>query len=167
MKARFQLFHTEYGESVCLIEMDVDLIKPEADIVDPNTCTLRPLKGGGVFTLIPLEADHQVVCLRRVHKAYQKAVTEPAGVPSAVFSRMDALFNAVGLMFDKVEYVLVENKEDLQNLVTPPEDEDYEPKKVKYNILGDMLDQILNKEKEEEAEAEDQEKLVLELDGGE
>jgi broad-specificity NMP kinase len=65
---------------------------------------------------------------------------------------MDALFEAVGVLFDQVEYVLVESKEDMQNLIDPPDDENYEPKKVKHNILGDLLDEITAEAKEEDQE---------------
>lgn len=151
MKVRFQLYHTQYGETVFLVEMDDSLVQPEAEIVDPDTLTLRPLRGGGVFTLIPLEVDHKVAALRRLHQIYTKVTTEPIGVPSGVFSRMDALFEAVGTLFTQVEYVLVESKEDMQNLVDPPED--FEPKKVKHNILGDLLDEITAEAKEQESDS--------------
>lgn len=148
MKVRFQLFHTEYGETVHLVEMDDSLVQPEAGIVDPNTLTLRPLKGGGHWTLIPLDVDHRVAALRRLHQVYHKVTTEAMGVPSGVFARMDALFEAVGTLFDQVEYVVAESKEDVQNLIDPPDD--FEPKRVKHNILGDLLDEITA-----EAESED------------
>jgi hypothetical protein len=152
MKTQFQLFHTQYGETVHLVEMDDSLVQPEADIVDSETLTLRPLRGGGVYTLIPLEVDHRVGALRRLHQVYTKVTTEPIGVPSGMLSRMDALFEAVGVLFDQVEYVLVESKEDMQNLIDPPDDENYEPKKVKHNILGDLLDEITAEAKEEDQE---------------
>jgi hypothetical protein len=132
--------------------MDDSLVQPEADIVDSETLTLRPLRGGGVYTLIPLEVDHRVGALRRLHQVYTKVTTEPIGVPSGMLSRMDALFEAVGVLFDQVEYVLVESKEDMQNLIDPPDDENYEPKKVKHNILGDLLDEITAEAKEEDQE---------------
>jgi hypothetical protein len=152
MKTQFQLFHTQYGETVHLVEMDDSLVQPEADIVDSETLTLRPLRGGGVYTLIPLEVDHRVGALRRLHQVYTKVTTEPIGVPSGMLSRMDALFEAVGVLFDQAEYVLVESKEDMQNLIDPPDDENYEPKKVKHNILGDLLDEITAEAKEEDQE---------------
>lgn len=152
MKVQFQLFHTQFGETINLVEMDDSLVQPEAGIVDPETLTLRPLRGGGVYTLVPLEVDHKVAALRRLHQVYTKVTVEPMGVPSGVFSRMDALFAAVGTLFDQVEYVLVENKQDIQDLIDPPEDGS-EPKKIKHNILGDMLDEITAEATaEEEAE---------------
>lgn len=142
MRQRFQLFNTQFGETVHLVEMDTDLVQPEAGIVDPSSLTLRPLKGGGVWTLIPLEVDHRVAALRRLHKVYNQVTTEPIGVPSGMFTRMDALFDAVGTLFTAVDYVLVESKEDIQFLIDPPDDMEYTPKKIKHNILGDMLDEI-------------------------
>lgn len=153
MKVRFQLYHTQYGETVHLVEMDVDLVRPEAGIVDPETMTLRPLRGGGVWTLIPLEADHRVTCLKRLYQVYTKVTTEPMGVPSGVFARMDALFEAVHALFSTVEYMLVENVDDIQNLLDPPDD--HQPKVIKHNILGDMLDEITEKAKEEEKDFTD------------
>jgi broad-specificity NMP kinase len=40
----------------------------------------------------------------------------------------------------------------MQNLIDPPDDENYEPKKVKHNILGDLLDEITAEAKEEDQE---------------
>lgn len=36
---------------------------------------------------------------------------------------------------------VIENKVDMQNLISPPND--HKPKTVKHNILGDMLDEIV------------------------
>ena len=145
MIERFQLFNIQYGETVHVVEMDTDLCQIEAGIVDPETLTLLPLEGGGVWTLIPLEVDHRVAALRRLHQVYHKVTTEPIGMPSGILSRMDALFEAVGVLFNEVEYKLIENKEDLQALIDPPDDPDYTPKIIRHNILGGMLDEITAK----------------------
>jgi hypothetical protein len=140
MKMYFQLYHTMYHETVHLIEMDASLVEPEFGIVDPDALSLRPLRGGGVFTLVPLEVDHRIAALRRLHRAH-KHVTEPIKAPSDVFSRMDFLFGAVGALFDKIEYILIESAEDMQNLIDPPDQ--YSPKKVAHNVLGDLLDEAI------------------------
>ena len=149
MKQRFQLFNTQYGETVHLVEMDIELVQPEAGIVDPSSLTLRPLKGGGVWTLIPLETDHRTVALRRLHQVYNKVTTEPIGVPSGMFARMDSLFDAVGMLFKSIEYIIVENKGDMQDLINPPNDVDFKPKTIKHNILGDMLDEIITQDEQD------------------
>tara|TARA_R110000868_G_scaffold276064_4_gene535706 strand:+ start:534 stop:983 length:450 start_codon:yes stop_codon:yes gene_type:complete len=140
MKQRFQLFNTQYGETIHVVEMDVDLIQPEAGIVNPDTLTLSPLKNGGVWTLIPIETN-QIAALRRLHKVYMAITTEPIVLPSSMVSRIDSLFEAVSVLFNDVEYVVIESKVDMQNLINPPND--HKPKMVKHNILGDMLDEIV------------------------
>ena len=140
VKQRFQLFNTQYGETIYVVEMDINLIQPEAGIVNPDTLTLSPLKNGRVWTLIPIEAD-RITALRRLHKIYITIITEPIGsIPSRAISRIDSLFEAVGSLFNDVEYVVVENKIDMQNLISPSSG--YKPNVVKHNILGDMLDEI-------------------------
>lgn len=140
MKERFQLYNTQYGETICLIEMDDSLLSEDAGIVDPIKLTLRPLHGGSVYTLIPLEVDHKVAALRNLHSIYEQFSKDPIGTPSGVFTRMDYLYKAVENLFQKIEYRLVESKKDLQDIIDPPDD--YTPKKIMHNILGDLLDEV-------------------------
>lgn len=138
--ARFHLFNTMHGETVANIEMDEELLAEEAGIVDPATLTLRPIKNGGVYTLIPVE-DHTVATLRAVRETYDELVNSPVSLPTGYLSRMDALVSNVGLLFQKIRYVVVKGPEDLSNLINPPKD-GYEPERVEYDILGDLANQI-------------------------
>lgn len=136
IQSRFRVFHIHHNDHIAVVQLDQDLLAPEVGILDHESGTLRPLKGGSVFTLIPVD-DHAVSTLQRVKAVYENITTKPAAYFSTNLQRMDELLDAVRLMFGEVAYTLVESKEDMQNLLTPPKD--YEPKKVKFTVLGDML----------------------------
>jgi hypothetical protein len=136
-KSRFRVYHTLHGDHVAVIEMDEDLLDPAAGIVDPDSLTLRGIKNGGVYTLLPLD-DHTVTTLLRLQEIYKNITTTPAKLFGTAINRMDELILAVGLLFGEVEYVLVETKDDLDKIINPPKG-DYTPKKVKYTVLGDLL----------------------------
>lgn len=138
--ARFHLFNTMHGETVANVEMDAELLAEEAGIIDPVTMTLRPIKNGGVYTLIPIE-DHTVATLRAVRQAYGELVNSPISLPSGYLSRMDSLVANVGLLFKKIKYIVIKGPEDLSKLINPPKEE-YEPETVEYDILGDLASQI-------------------------
>lgn len=141
--ARFALYNAHYGETVHTIEMDEALLDPKAGILHVESMTLRPLKSGANYTLIPME-DHTVQVLRRIRECYERVTKTGCPLYSTWINRMDEMLQVVGLMFDKVEYALVENAEDMQNLLSPPDDE-WQPKKVYHNVLGDLFDQVIAK----------------------
>jgi hypothetical protein len=139
-KQRFRVFNITHGDHIAVVEMEEELLEKfvEEKILHPDTGTLRGIKNGGVYTLLPID-DHTVATLRRVRDVY-KAITEKAAkLFSTACSRQDELILAVGLLFGDIEYKLVENVEDMANIINPPKDPDFEYKKVKYTILGDML----------------------------
>lgn len=138
MKHRFRVFNTHSGDHIAVIEMDEDLLAPEAGILDHKSQTLRPIKNGGVYTLLPID-DHKIATLKRVKEVYENITNKPAKMFSTHISRMDSLIEAVGWLFGEVEYIVVESKADMENVINPPKDPDFEPKKVKYTVLGDML----------------------------
>ena len=133
-KLHFQLFNTMHGETVAIIEMDGELLKAEAGIVDPETATLRPIKNGGIYTLLPMD-DHTIAVLRAVRNSYTTLVGTPSKLLSDYMARLDDLVTTVKLLFDEIEYTLVENAADMDKLINPPKG-DYTPKTVKYDILG-------------------------------
>ena len=135
---QFSLFHTQYGETVDMIEMDEDLLRPEAGIVDVESMTLRPLKGGGNFTIIPAD-DYRVATLKRVHDVHSRVTTTGCNLASQWTNRMDEMLMAVELLFKPIKFKLVENAQDMQNLIDPPDDLDYEPKVIEHNVLDDLL----------------------------
>jgi hypothetical protein len=67
----FQLFNTMHGETIAIIEMDSDLLRPEAKILDPDSLTMRHIKNGGVYTLFPLE-DHLIAILEQLQQNYNR-----------------------------------------------------------------------------------------------
>lgn len=140
---RFSLFHTTYGETIAKIEMNDDLLNPEAGIVDPETLTLRSIKGGGMYTLIPIE-DHTVTTLRRVYEAYRSIKEKPCQLFSVMIGRTDNLIDAVALLFGEIEYIVVESADDIDRIINHRAGDEYEPKKVKHSILGDMLTKVLD-----------------------
>jgi hypothetical protein len=138
-KERFRVFNVAMGDHVAVVEMEESVFKSLLDdkVLDPNQMTLRGLKHGGQYTLIPVD-DHTVATLLRVEEAYKTCTEKPARMFSTTIGRMDNLIEAVGLLFGKVKYTLIENKDDLQMVLTPHKD--HEPKIVEYTVLGDMLE---------------------------
>lgn len=140
-KHRFRVYNAQAGDHVAVIEMDDSLLAPEAGILDHKSGTLRPLRNGGMYTLLPID-DHKVATLKRVKEVYENITTKPAKHFSTHISRMDDMLGAVGLLFGEVEYTVVENKQDMENILNPPRDPDFEHKKVKYNVLQDIMNAI-------------------------
>lgn len=130
------MYDIEGGDHIAVIEMDESLLDPAVGILDHASGTLSPLKNGGRYTLMPID-DHRLATLNRVKDVYTNITTTPAKLFSTSVSRMDDLLMAVGLLFSEVTYTVVENKEDMQNILKPPKD--YEPKKVTYNVVSDLL----------------------------
>lgn len=144
-KKVFRVFNTVMGDSIATIEMEEDLLKEEAGILDHKTMTLRSIKNGGQYTLEPVHHP-KVAVLRRVKQAYQNCTEKPAKHLTTHFQRMDELLGIVGLMFGEgVKLIMVEGKDDLDKIINPPKG-DYEPKVRHVSVLGDLL-----KEAEEEA----------------
>lgn len=135
--SRFRLFNTVMGDHVAVVEMDEDLLAPDAGILDPNTMTLRGVKNGGQYTLLPIE-DHTVASLKRVKEAYENT-QKGANYFSTHLNRQDAMIDAVRLLFSDVEYTVVESRDDMEKILNPNIDRDFEAKKVKYTVLGDLL----------------------------
>lgn len=141
-KSAFRVFNVTMGDSIALVEMDEDLLAPDAGILDHKTMTLRSIKNGGQYTLEPVNHP-KVAVLKRVQEAYKNCTEKPAKHLTTHFQRMDELLGIVGLMFGEVELKVVESKEDLDLIINPKPDKDV--KTVKVSVLGDLL-----KEAEEE-----------------
>lgn len=156
-KTRFRLYNTTHHETIALVELDDELLKPEANFIDQNTLTFKNVKHGGVYTIVPVD-DPTVVTLLRLKQVYTEISTAPAGVPSAFLGRMDALYEAVGWLFGDVEYIVVENSDDIDKLINPPKGE-YEPKKVKHTILGELLTAALKDLEEQKVKADETEEV--------
>lgn len=157
MKKHFGLYHAGHGETVCIVEMDDQLLEQDGYIIDHATVTLRPIKNGGMWTLIPTE-DPTVMVLRRIKTAYESITQKPTLSMHGMTSKMDALFETIGLLFNEVTYHVVENPEDLSLLINPMDaPEGYEPKTVKESVLGDMLHKAVMDAKDEST---DEDKMV-------
>jgi len=135
---RFQVFNTMHGETIAIVEMDSELLRPEAKILDPDSLTLRHLKNGGVYTLYPME-NHLVTIVEQLRQNYDRLTKTPAGSMGEFMSRTDSVVSMVGSLFEEVTYIVIESAEDLENVISPPKGE-YTPKTKQYNVLDDILE---------------------------
>jgi hypothetical protein len=140
MRQRFRVYNTVSHDHIAVIEMEEQLLQKFVDdkILHAATLTFRGIKNGGIYTLLPVD-DHTVTTLLRVQEVYQNVTEKPAKMFSTHFSRIDNLIEAVGWLFGEVDYTVVENADDLDKIINPPQDPNYQPKKVKYTVLGDLL----------------------------
>lgn len=141
MPERFAVYNTMMGETLAVVEMDENLLRPEANIVDPESLTMRPIKGGGVYTLVPV-ADHTVSALKRLHTVFLNIKEKTCPSMATMIGRTDNLIEAVETLFGEVEYTVIESVEDMTLLLNPGNSE-HEFKKSKHTILGDMLEKVL------------------------
>lgn len=58
-----------------------------------------------------------------------------------IYERVDRLIYTLKLLFDKVEFIIIEKSEDLEDLIN---NNDTNLKKVTYNVLGDLYDKVVN-----------------------
>lgn len=144
--AKFRLHHMMSQETLEQIIMDTDLLKPEAGLLDPNTLTMPSIKNGTMFTLIPFDDDPTVLALQFLRRSYINLTTKGAKSFMTHFGRVDELTEAVGLLFKEVNFVRVDNIEDMNKLINPPQGE-YENKVVKVSILGDLLQKVVGDER--------------------
>ena len=148
--ARFALFNNPHGETVCMVEMDDDLLRPEAGIMHAESMTLRPLKGGGNYTLVPVEDDYKVATLKRVHEIHTRVTSTGCKLHTQWSHRMDEVLMALEMLFTPVEFYLVENAQDMQWLIKSPshnDEPDWEAKKVTHSVLGELFDDAIAEEK--------------------
>jgi len=137
---RFQVFNTMHGQTIAVIEMDADLLRPEAKILDPESLTLRHIKNGGVYTLYPLE-DHLQAILDQLRGNYERLTKNPAESLGGYIHNMDSLVESVGSLFQEIVYTVIESADDLDKIINPPKG-DYEPKVKKYDVMADLLEAV-------------------------
>ena len=140
-KERFILLDVRNHEPLAYLELDLGLMTKEAEILNHETMLLGGLTNGKWYTLMPME-DHRLAVLQRLQKVYSDIQKPMTGSFHQVFSRMDALKEAVGALFGDISYCQVTTKEQLQWLVRPTTDESQKPPEIKQNLLGDLLDEI-------------------------
>jgi hypothetical protein len=141
MKIRCELFNHRSRQTVCLVELDDELLDPAKDLIDPETMTFKHIKHGSEFTLIPID-DPRVTTLRRVKEVYEHVTTKPATLFSTHIGRMDELIQAVGLLFGKIVYFQCDGKKHLEMLINPRSHDSELPPKAEYTILGDLLAEV-------------------------
>jgi uncharacterized protein YydD (DUF2326 family) len=150
---RCQLYNVQHNEYISRVEIDLDLLNPEAGLVNPDNMSLDSLHGGAIYTLVPLE-DHTIKTLQYVKEVHTRC-RAPLDSFSAAFGRMDELMNAVDTLFGEIEYRRITDPKQLEFLIQPStKNEEFEPPKVVYNILGDLLAQALTKGNEEHEHSE-------------
>lgn len=136
---RFRLININNQAPICDLEMDDELLKPEAGIINQDNFTLDAFRGGTMYTLIPYEDDHTTVVLNKIKTAYDNIVKKPTNLLSTTMNRIDLLIETVGLLFGEIEYYLIENADDMDALINPHKN--YDHKKIKYSILESVLPQ--------------------------
>lgn len=118
---RFHVFHQIHGQSIAAIEMDEELLRPEAGILDPETCTMRPLKNGGVYTLIPID-DEIVDAMKNLHRSYSQLQNQPSIYFRDYMGAVDCVLDSLKLLFGESKYVLVGSAKDMQKVLDSCED---------------------------------------------
>lgn len=136
---RFMVCNTMSAENIEAIEMDEDLLRPDADIIDPDSFTMRTIKGGGVYTLVPIE-DHTIAALLHLRKAYEITTKQPQTHLSGMINRVDEVMLAVGNLFKEISYIVVKSKEDMNRIINPKEG--YEHERVTYSIFDDLASAV-------------------------
>lgn len=139
--AKFMVLHMGAQEPLAQISMDIDLLHPDAGIMD-ESCTLRKFKGGSAFTIVPFTDDPTIATLKRIEEVHKLITEKPAFSINTMIDRYDQLLMAVGRMFGEVEFILVENAEDMNRILNPPTTE-YQHKTIKHSILGDLREKVL------------------------
>lgn len=134
MKTAFAVYNTQYSEVIASIWMDPELFKDDS-VIDPTTMTLRNIRNGGIYTLLLLE-DARFQALKDVRDAYHKITKQPVEMFSTTISRMDGLLLAVGRLFTEVEYIVVNGPDDLDKIINPVDDHEFET--IKMSILDQM-----------------------------
>lgn len=138
---RFQLFNTMHGETIAIVELDEILLHPDAGILDPETLTLRPIKNGGIYTLYPI-VDHSIAILEQLRQNYDRLTKQPSESLGGYIHNMDALTEAVGALFAEVSYCVIESADDINKIINPPKNGEYEPKMKKYDVMADLLEAV-------------------------
>lgn len=143
-KAPFGVFNTMSGETIAEIWMDIELVK-DPEIVNPESMTLSPIANGSKYTLLPLD-DGRLTALKRLRAAYLTITEKPAHFFSTSISRVDTLIKAVGGVFDEIKYIVVNNKEDLNFVINPHADHEFETTSI--SVLGDLTSEIVGEDQE-------------------
>lgn len=134
MVHKFVLVNTVIGESVAHIELDSELLTP--DIIDMESLTLKPLKGGGAYTLVPYEIDPKDV-LNKIKISYMDIQTKPCPSLYEMLNRTDNFVELVGLLFKDIEFILIDSISDLELLINQADSEST-LKKVKRSVVEQL-----------------------------
>jgi hypothetical protein len=109
----FQVFDIKASDSICTIEMDEELVNPDAGIINPENGSLSPLGNiGKNYTLVPIDS-HKNATLKLLHETYTNITTKPATLFTTHFNRIDELIIRVGYLFKPMEFTKITNKDEL------------------------------------------------------
>jgi hypothetical protein len=147
MKVALGLYDTMHGETVARIKMDEELLDPSKGVIDAETMTLRPLKSGGIYTLIPLN-DPVSASLEALKEAYDKMQT-PSTSLHEMHAKIDNLCGKVGLVFDTWEFITITKPEEIESLINNKGVEDLNRETV--TVWG-MLEEILGQDSDGQKE---------------
>jgi len=136
---KFSVYNINADEEIAIIQMDDELLRPEANIINHENFSLC-VRNGSLYTLMPIE-EPSVQVLKKVHDAYKNIVDKPFSTMFNIHERIDRLIYTLKLLFDKVEFIIIEKSEDLEDLIN---NNDTNLKKVTYNVLGDLYDKVVS-----------------------
>lgn len=149
IRQRFQLYHVNVGDSIAVIELEDESMLGDPKFINQDRMNFDQIAGGAVFTLIPME-DPAVSVLTRLATAYKNITTKPCSLPSQMIHRTDELVQIVGLLFKSAPAYLVKGPEDITKLISN-NFEDEPPEIVHRNVLGSLINDVVNRVKEAEA----------------
>lgn len=132
------VYDTAIGEMIATVLMDEE-IKDES-IVDPNTLRLSPFKRGNNMTLLPADEDVRTTSVRQLKMAYDNVTKIGAPFFSTSIGRIDDLIVAVRNIFEDIELIDIEKREDLEAIIN--RDTSYEHKKAKFSVFEDYKEVI-------------------------
>jgi len=139
MLHKFKVFNTHTSEPIAIIEMDDSLLHPDAGILDHSDHTLRPIKNGSIYTLLPID-DRAISIMNQLRDAYDTIDSKPSKTLHNHFNKLDMLVQTVSMLFNDVEYIIVESAADIESIINPKSD--YPHKKVKYNVFTDIIQKL-------------------------
>lgn len=137
---RFHVFHQIHGQTVAAIEMDEKLLMPEAGILDPETFTLRPLKNGGAYTLLPVD-NEILAALADLQRNFDKLQNTPSVYFRDYIGSIDCIIESLKIFFGETKYTLVESAEDLQEIIAP-KNGDKEFKEVSHSFYRELIETL-------------------------
>jgi len=137
---KFKVIDLGTKETIEQIEMDEALLDPEKGIIDPETLSVKGIKHGHRYTIVPLE-DPLLVLLNQLHVTHQTITMKGMESFMTAFHRMEDLLHHVGLLFKDSEYVIIKGTDDFK-LILEPQTKEFELETVTYNPISDLKNRL-------------------------